>query len=257
VQERAVRVAFVGTPERLAACTDDAASGGVEPHRLSIGADEHGALQDRLGELDPDVVVALGGQVPATAITGLPWVTLGYLAGPLEPGWDGFDRLIAAGEALAADAERAGVEVWRVLPLPVADRFFRPARRPNADPRVVEVEASVEPERLDAADVAVSRASEELPETDHAVLTCMAAGLLVVSSPLRMLPWLEPDIDFVEADREERVAEALRVLRQDPSAFHRQRLGGRLKAERMRASSVWARLVEDLRRDVSAFGRGR
>jgi hypothetical protein len=256
VQERAVRVAFVGTPERLAACTDDAPSGGVEPHRLSIGADEHGALQDRLGELDPDVVVALGGRVPPT-ITGLPWLTLGYLAGPLEPRWDGFDRLIAAGDALAVDAERAGVEVWRVLPLPVADRFFRPARRPNEDARVVEVEASVEPERLDGADVAVSRTSAAVPDTDHAVLTCMAAGLLVVSAPLPSLPWLEPDIDFVEADGAERVARALDTLREDPSAFHRQRLGGRLKAERMRASSVWARLVQDLRRDVSVFGRTR
>jgi hypothetical protein len=257
VQERAVRVAVVGTPERLAACTDDAAPAGVEPHRLSIGADDHGALQDRLAELDPDVVVALGGGVPATAVTGLPWLTLGYLAGPLEPGWDGFDRLIAAGDALAADAERAGVEVWRVLPLPVADRFFGPARRPNGDAHVVEVEASVEPERLDHADVAVSRTSAAAPDTDHAVLTCMAAGLLVVSAPLPSLPWLEPDIDFVEAGGAERVARALDTLREDPSAFHRQRLGGRLKAERMRASSVWARLVQDLRRDVSVFGRAR
>jgi hypothetical protein len=257
VQERVVRVAFVGAPERLAGCTHDAASGGVEPHRLSIRTGEHGALQDRLGELDPDVVVALGGGALLNALTGLPGLTLGYLAEPLEPGWDGFDRVIAADEALATDAEGAGVEVWRVLALPVADCFFRPARRPSGEARVVELDATLEPERLDAADVAVSRASEAVPETDHAVLTCMAAGLLVVSSPLRSLPWLEPDIDFVEADREERVAEALRALREDPSAFHRQRLGGRLKAERMRASSVWARIVQDLRRDVSAFGRTR
>jgi hypothetical protein len=105
--------------------------------------------------------------------------------------------------------------------------------------------------------VAVSRTSAAVPDTDHGVLTCMAAGLLVVSAPLPSLPWLEPDIDFVEADGAERVARALDTLREDPSAFHRQRLGGRLKAERMRASSVWARLVQDLRRDVSVFGRTR
>jgi hypothetical protein len=85
----------------------------------------------------------------------------------------------------------------------------------------------------------------------------MAAGLLVLSAPLPWMPWLEPDIDFVAAAGEARLAEALETLRRDPAAFHRQRLGGRLKAEWMRASSVWARVVGDLRRDVSAFGRGR
>jgi hypothetical protein len=257
VQERAVRVAFVGAPDRLAGCTHDAANGGVVPHRLSIGADEPGALLNRLRELDPEVVVALGGGLSVSAVPELPGLSLGYLAGPVEPGWDSFDRVIAAGDALAADAERAGLEVWRVLPLPVADRFFRPARRPSRQPRVLEVDARLEPERLDDGDVAVCRPGQAAPETDHAVLACMAAGLLLVSPPLLSLPWLEPDIDFVEAAGTERVAEALEALREDPSAFHRQRLGGRLKAERMRASSVWARLVVDLRRDVSAFGRGR
>ena len=90
----------------------------------------------------------------------------------------------------------------------------------------------------------------------HAVHTCMAAGLLVLSVPLPSMPWLEPDIDFVAADRDERFAEALETLQREPAAFHRQRLGGRLKAEWMRASSVWARVVGDLRRDVSAFGPG-
>ena len=249
-------MAFVGTPEWLAGCTHDAASGVVEPHRLSI-LDEPGALKDRLRELDPDVLVALGGGVPVTEIAGPPWLTLGYLAEPLEPGWDRFDRLIVADNTLAADAERAGVEIWRVLPLPVADRFFRPARRPSGEARVVELDTSPEPERLAGGDVAVRSAGAAVPETAHAILTCMAAGLLVVSSPIPSLPWLEPDIDFVETDGEERVAETLDTLRKDPSAFHRQRLGGRLKAERMRASSVWSRLVADLGRDVAAFGRGR
>ena len=257
MQERAVRVALVGAPERLAGCTHDAASGGVEPHRLSIDASGPGALQDQLRELDPDVVVALGGGVPVTAITDLRGLSLGYLAGPVEAGWDGLDRVIAAGDALAADAERAGVEIWRVLPLPVADRFFRPARRPMGEPRVVEIGATQEPSALDGADVAVNRESEPGPATDHAILACLAAGLLLVSPPLPSLPWLEPDIDFVEATGDERVADVLSTLREAPSVFHRQRLGGRLKAERMRASSVWARLVEDLRRDVSAFGRSR
>ena len=256
MQQRPVRVAFVAAPERLAGCTHDAASGGVEPHRLSIGADEPGALQDRLRELNPDVMVALGGGAHVATITGLPGLTLGYLADPLEPGWDRFDRLIAADEAHAADAERAGVEVWRVLALPVADRFFRPGRRPSGQARVVELDPTLEPERLHDAHVGVSRTGGGAPGLDHAIHTCLAAGVLLVSPPLLSLPWLEPDIDFVEADSEERVAEVLESLREDPSAFHRQRLGGRLKAERMRASSVWARLVQDLRRDVSAFGRG-
>ena len=257
MQERAVRVAFVGTPERLAACTDDAASGGLEPHRLSTGAGEPRTLRDRLHELDPGVVVALGSGFPITALTGLSALTLGYLAEPFEPGWDGFDRIIAADDMLAGDAERAGVQIWRVLALPVADRFFRPAHRPTGEARVVDVGSRLEPERLDDADVAVSRTSEASPDADHAILACMAAGLLLASAPLPSLPWLEPDIDFVDAAGEERVAEVLDILREDPSAFHRQRLGGRLKAERMRASNVWARLVQDLRRDVSAFGRGR
>jgi hypothetical protein len=259
VQERAVRVAFVGAPERLAGSTHDAASGGVEPHLLSLaggGAPE--PLHARLSELNPDVVVALGAAAPTGALAaGLPALTFGFLAEPAEPGWERFDRVIAANETLAADAERAGVEIWRVLPLPVADRFFRPALRPTGAARVLDVDAALEPQQLHKADVAVHRTSDTGPEMDHAVLGCMSAGLLVVSGPLPSLPWLEPDIDFVEAGSDARITHALGVLREDPAAFHRQRLGGRLKAERMRASSVWSRLVGDLGRDVGAFGRGR
>ena len=144
-----------------------------------------------------------------------------------------------------------------MLALPVADRIYRPAERPAGAARTLELDGSAAPGPLDGADVAINRVHEPGPAATHAVHMCMAAGLLVLSVPLASMPWLEPDIDFVAADRDERFGEALDTLGRDPAAFHRQRLAGRQKAEWLRASSVWARLVGDLRRDVSAFGRGR
>jgi hypothetical protein len=262
VQERAdSRVAFVGPPARLAACVGEAPSGGVEPLLIGVSpGDAPGALESRLGELAPDVVVALGAGLTPAALGGMPAITVGYLAEPSElpavaPG--AFDRVIAADAGLAEEAERAGSPVWRVFPLPVADGLYRPARRPVGTARVVELDGSLPPGPADDADVAVSRAPASSPAAEHAVLTSMAAGLLVVSAPLPSMAWLEPDIDYVSAGRDERFAEALETLRHEPAAFHRQRLGGRLKAEWMRASSVWARVIGDLRRDLSAFGSDR
>jgi len=258
---RTVRVAFVGTPARLAGCVDEAPGGGIEP--LWIGVSEGDApaeLRSRLTELGPDVVVGFGPDCPADALTGVPAITVGYLAEPLEPATarpEAFDRVIAADSKLAAEAERAGTPVWRVFPLPVADGLYRPARRPVGPAQAVELDAGGPPGWADRADVAVNRAPALGPAGQHAVLTCMAAGLLVLSAPLPSMPWLEPDIDFVAADGDERFAEALETLRREPAAFHRQRLGGRLKAEWMRASSAWARVIGDLSRDVSAFGADR
>jgi hypothetical protein len=259
--QQPLRVAFIGEPARLARCVDDKPSGGVEP--LSIGVfpgEAPEALHARLAELRPDVVVVLGPGCPAGALVGVPAITLAYLAGPVEPaaaGPEAFDRVIAADSELAAEAEQAGLEVWRVLPLPVADSLYRPASRPPGPARARELDGSGLTGRLDQADVAVNRAPGAGPEAQYAVHACMAAGLLVLSAPLPWMPWLEPDIDFVAADGEERFGEALETLRREPAAFHRQRLGGRLKAEWMRASSVWVRVIGDLRRDVSAFGPGR
>jgi hypothetical protein len=261
VQQPADRVAFVGQPARLAACVDETPSGGVEPLCVGVSpADAPDVLRARLTELRPDVVVALGPDCPGDALVGVSAITVAHLAEQFEPAGfrpEAFDRVIAADAGLAAEAERAGCEVWRVLALPVADGLYRPARRPPGPPRALELDGGELTGRLDQADVAVNRAPGAGPAAQHTVHTCMAAGLLMLSAPLPWMPWLEPDIDFVEADRDERFAEALETLRRDPAAFHRQRLGGRLKADWMRASSVWARVIGDLRRDVSAFGPGR
>ena len=239
-----LRVAFIGQPARLAGSVDDQPS---SPETVNA----------RLTELRPDVVVALGPGCPPGALAGTSAITVGYLDEPAAFVPGSFDRVIAADDGLAAEAEEAGTEVWRVLPLPVADHHYRPARRPTGPARVIDLDGSESPVELDRADVAVRRGPEGGPAGRHAVLRCMAAGVLVVSAPLPSMPWLEPDIDFVAADRDERFAEALETLRREPAAFHRQRLGGRLKAEWMRASSVWARVVGDLRRDLSAFGSNR
>src|SRR5215213_6896054 len=69
---RTVRVAFVGAPGRLAACVDQATSGGVEPLRIAVSPGEAPeALQCRLTELRPDVVALLGPDCPAGAVAGL------------------------------------------------------------------------------------------------------------------------------------------------------------------------------------------
>jgi len=255
------RVAFVGQPARLAACVHEAPGGGVEPLLIGVSpGDAPDALNSRLTELGPDVVVVLGPDCPPGALAQTGAITVRYLADRFDAAAlerEAFDRLIAADAGLAAEAERAGSPVWRVLPLPVADGIYRPARRPAGAARVVELDGSGPPGPGDDADVAVNRAPASSPVAEHAILTCMAAGRLVVSAPLPSMAWLEPDIDFVSAARDERFEEALETLRREPAAFHRQRLGGRLKAEWMRASSVWARVIGDLRRDLSAFGSDR
>ena len=203
-------------------------------------------------------------RIPPAALAGIDAVTVGYLTEALASDelrpidqWR-FDRLMAAGPGVAAGAELAGLSVWRLLTLPVADRFYRPVPSPTVHLRVLHVHAGLDAKQLarqlDEFDVAFSREHEDRPAFEQLLLTCVAGGLLVVSEPLDPSTGLEPDIDFVSIDGG-RADETLDALLIEPGAFQRHRIGGRMKAERWRASSSWSRLVLDLGRDLAAFGR--
>jgi hypothetical protein len=260
------RLALIGEAAQIAACAHEAGGGGVEPFLLDSHV-EPGPMLDRLASFSPDVIVTFQPELAlADALAKLDAVKVAYLidspvTGELESVRRGsFDRVIAADAAIAGATELAGIPVWRVLSLPVADRLYRPAGRPAGPVRALRVGRGLRVQelesRLDGADVAVNIGGEHRPASEHTVLVCMAAGLLILSEPLSSIPGLEPDVDFVSIEGERQLLEMLETLRHEPAAFHRQRLGGRMKAERMRASSVWSRVFGDLGRDLAAFGRG-
>ena len=266
-ESSSVRVAFVAEASRLAACAPETVTGDIEPVLVEWREDvDPASALTGLAEVSPDVVVAFRPELVApVALAGIEAVTIGYLTEALpseQPGcvdpWS-FDRFIAASPDIAAGAELAGLPVWRLLSLPVADRFYRPAGPRGDPPRVLEIHTGLGTEqlaaRLEGFDVAVNLEQDDLPSFEHLLLVCIAGGLLVLSAPLGSTAGLEPDIDYVVIE-EDRADETLEALMREPNAFRRQWLGGRMKAERWRASSAWSRLVFDLGRDIAAFGRG-
>ena len=173
-----------------------------------------------------------------------------------------FDRVIAADPALAEH-----VDVWRSLPLPVADRLYadvvsaheKPrvawASPPREEPKLAEL--AIEPPGTDEAVVAVNLHPDHWPRFEHEVARHLAAGRLVISEQLAPLHGLEPDLDFLQADDPDRILDFLWTLDRFPAEFDRVRHRGRLKAEYFRASRLWPRLLHDLLLDVREFGAGR
>ena len=152
--------------------------------------------------------------------------------------------------------------VWRSLPIPVADRLYRPVRRmdrAHATPRMLFVgRSTVHRERflldvkhrfdclhvafgiqvdelerlLDRHHITFNIHNEPYPSFENRVLLHLAAGHLVISEPLSPTHGLEPGFDYVEVDTPE---DAARRRRRAPTpyldTFHRVRVRGRQKAE--------------------------
>ncbi len=241
--------------------------------------------------------------VPAGALDGLGAVVLGFLTEPI-PRTTGrrvhpdlrrrradlrradagsFDR-VAAFDPLIVPAAERHLPVWRSVPLPVDDRLYGPARRPDGPARIGFVGRSTphrerflgHPKReldvlhvafglhggeldrfMDAVDVAVNVHNEPYPSFENRVCLHLAAGHLVVSETLSPTHGLEPGIDYVEVREPEEMLAILRTARRHPDAYHRVRVRGRRKAESYRASRVWPRLLADCARDIAAFGTTR
>jgi hypothetical protein len=298
-----LRVAFVGQSTFFRACAMEGESGGLRgtfvEHRA--GGDVS-ALLAALVAIEPHVVVVFRPEiVPAEAFAELPAITVGFLTEPLprrggtHPDLErrlrelgnvdarNFDRIVAFDPLIAESAGRV-LPVWRSVPLPVADRYFRDVEPLTRSPRVVFVGRSTEHREkmltpakhqfdilhlafgvdadmlertLDEHDVGINLHNEPYPSFENRVCLHLAAGHLVLSEPLSPSHGLEPAIDYLVVTGAGDIVAAIDAMRRFPGVYHRVRVRGRRKAEGFRASHVYPRLVRDLLADVATFGTER
>jgi hypothetical protein len=222
------------------------------------------------------VVVFRPAAVGSAAVSGVRAPVLGVVTQPADvPALDDADRVVALSPFRLP-------EVWRSMPTPVADRFFRPVRRARGVPRMLFLGSPTahrerylldvkhrfdclhaafglsadELERvLDAHHIAFNLAGE--PGFEDRVPLHLAAGQLLITEPLGPGYGLESGLDHLEVSYPEELLQAAATARAYPEAYHRVRVRGRQKAERLRASRVWLALVRDLLLDLRAFGTHR
>ena len=177
---------------------------------------------------------------------------------------------------IAAAADEA-VPVWRSLPLPVADSFYRPVGTTFPAPPALFVGRSTPhrelflaaakeqgellhlgfgvdlghlQELMEEHSIAINVHNEPYPTFENRVCLHLAAGQLVLSEPLSPLHGLEPGIDFLDCADGDVLAERLERLRQMPGLWQDVRIRGRRKAELYRASRVYPRIIFDLLEDL-------
>jgi hypothetical protein len=304
-----LRLAFVGQQTYFEACALDERSARVRTAYVDFreGADAE-AMRVALDRFAPHAVVVFRPEiVPAHTFDGLRAVTIGFLTEPIprvgparnreahpdlrrrradlrkaDPG--NFDRTVAFDPLIVPTAD-AILPVWRALPIPVADRFYRSAsdradgapklafvgrstphresflRHPKHELDILHVAFGLHGDELDTlmrdVDVAINLHNEPYPSFENRVCLHLAAGHLVVSETLSPTHGLEPGIDYLEFSRPDELLSMLRTVARHPEAYRRVRVRGQRKAEQYRASRVWPRLVEDAFADVAAFGTAR
>lgn len=299
------RLAFVGQSTFFEACALHERSPRLETTFVEYrqGGDTD-AMLNRLRAFAPHAVVMFRPEIlPPGAFADLRAPVVGFLTEPiprthgrhahpdlrrrradlmrLDPG--NVDRLVAFDPLIVPTAD-AFMRVWRSLPLPVADRLYRPVGAGTGAPTILFVGRSTrhresflgpakreldvvhaafgigvdELEALLAAHpIAVNLHNEPYPSFENRVSLHLAAGQLVVSEPLEPTHGLEPDIDYVEVRDAVELLRVLRAAVRFPDAYHRVRVRGRRKAEAYRASHVYPRLLDDLLVDLRAFGTER
>ena len=194
------------------------------------------------------------------------------------------DRIVSFDPLIVPTADEF-MEVWRSLPIPVADRLYRPVRRCRRARRgccssgrstvhrerflidvkhrfdCLHVAFGIQVEELetllDRHHITFNIHNEPYPSFENRVLLHLAAGHLVISEPLSPTHGLEPGFDFVEVAHPEDLLAVATEARAFPDAFHRVRVRGRQKAELVRASRVWPALVRDLFAEIAAGGTHR
>jgi hypothetical protein len=302
---RPLRLAFVGQTTFFAACALHESSARLQTTFVEFRAGgDADAMRDALRGFAPDVVVAFRPEIlPAGVFADLRAPVLGFLTEPIprthgrkahpdlrrrradlarmDPG--NVDRIVAF-DPLIVPAADAYMRVWRSLPLPVADRFYRPVTPVAGAPSILFVGRSTRHREqfmalakrempivhaafgiadeelealLDAHPIAVNAHNEPYPSFENRVCLHLAAGQLVVSEPLDPTHGLEPDIDYVEVRDAIELLRVLRAAVRFPAAYERVRVRGRRKAEAFRASHVYPRLIADLFADLRAFGTDR
>lgn len=295
-----LRVAFVGQRTYFELCSQRSPTRVIEPILVEHRSGRDGRrLAASLEAAAPHVVVVFRPElIEDGCFDRLDALTVGVLTEPLPRAGgahpdlerrlhdlaavvpEQFDRIVSFDPEIASTAARY-VDVWRAVPLPVADEVFG-WPEPSREPRFVFVGRST-PHRewfllplkhhydllhVDhglfgddfvvatraPGQVAVNLHNEPYPTFENRVSLHLAAGQLVISEPLSPTHGLESGLDFIEVrDPEEMMSVAGRIDR-DPLIFEWVRWRGRLKAEGFRASRVWARVIHDLLLDVAAFG---
>jgi hypothetical protein len=298
-----LRVAFVGQSTFFRACALEGDVAGLRgtfvEHR---GGGDVDALLASLAAIDPHVVVVFRPEiVPPGALGSLRAATLGFLTEPLPRrggshpdlerrlrelrNVDGgnFDRIVSFDPLIAESADRV-LPVWRSVPLPVADRYYRDVEPLEGRPRAVFIGRSTEHREkmltdakhrfdvlhlafgvdadrlertLDEHDVGINLHNEPYPSFENRVSLHLAAGHLVLSEPLSPTHGLEPAIDYLVVNGPGDIVAAIDALGRYPGVYHRIRVRGRRKAEGFRASHVWPRLLHDMVGDLATFGTER
>lgn len=284
-----IRVAFVGRAVEQRHFTLTTPAGDLDPtfHDVRDGYDEAALVRD-LGR--PDVVVILRPDlVPASvapnAITlavvtdaaHAPWSTdVWSETAPAPHGLQGFTRVAAT------DPRVDGA--WRSFPLPVDDGLFLPDDRPAPQPlkplSIAESTAYRERWLTDAKHhyelshyafgLTGERLKEVLEVTNVGVVLHaeqgatafppeaalhLAAGHLLITERLVPPRGLEPGLDHLQVDWPHQLMHVLYQVSKRPQAFEQVRIRGRIRADELRASRIWPRVVHDLLADVRAFGR--
>jgi hypothetical protein len=305
--DRPLRLSFVGQSTFFEACALEA---GADPrfdprfHEFRGNGDVD-ALLRALSAFDPDVIVVFKPEViPPGAFGGLRAATLGFLTEPLPRTANGaathedlerrlwelgqvdasnFDRIVSFDPLIVESADRV-VPVWRSLPLPVADRYYREVGPPDPTSPPLFIGRSTEhreavliPSKhsfdllhlafgVDAARlerlmdehwVAINVHNEPYPSFENRVCLHLAAGHLVLTEELSPTHGLESGIDYLEFQNGDHLQRMLGALRRDATVWQNVRVRGRRKAEQFRASRVYPRIVADLLADLRAFGSSR
>jgi len=302
-----LRIAFVGQATYFRACVPTGAHPGLSTtfveHRQGTPA---GPVRAKLEAFAPDAVVVFRPEVlEPGALADLAAPVLGFLTEPIPRRAEGGDaahpdlvkrarelaRLdprnvdrIVTFDPLTVPAADQVMPVWRSLPLPVADRLFRPRTPLAQPPRSLFVGRST-PHReaflraaeerfdllhvafgagvddlerlLDEHQVGINLHNEPYPSFENRVCLHLAAAHLVISEPLSPTHGLEPGIDHLEVGSPQELVDALERVADRPGDHEPIRARGRQQAERYRASTVFPRLARDLLRDVAVFGTHR
>lgn len=184
---------------------------------------------------------------------------------------ENIDLTISFDPQIAETAESV-LPVWRSVPLPVADYLYQPVRSFADESKAVFIGRSTDwrEHMLRAVkhdfdvlhlgfgvsgedftrvcherSIALNIHNEPYPTFENRVFLHLAAGQLVISEPLHPAHGLEAGHDYLEVWNPEDLHHRITLLQNTPNLWHSIRVRGRQKAEQLRASKVWPRLLAD------------
>ena len=206
----------------------------------------------------------------AGALSGFDGLTLAVVSRPgVLAEASNFDRIVVTDPRLGGD-----LGVWRTIPFPVDDSRFRDVEPHTGATRIaLDGEPTEEREGFlrslgldelpwiqddrDDYDVVIHLYDYRDADSAERVSYDIAAGRLVIADRERPRHDLVSGIHYVEARSGWHLGQLVYDLRRWPDNHDVVRMRARRQAERSRASALYARLVDDLYRDLAAFGSER